>query len=573
MCWMICIVTTSPRNLSPHTNLCTNTMHNCKTCVLLFFTIVLLVHVHGIEGTAVSALEIYLETSKVGLCQNGKPVVDLPEHVCSSSLTRCLRVNDTSFHISSYPFKQTPGIIPGCPTCIGGLCPSQSKMVEVSFVMAVHGNEHLALMSLIRFLVTAWEADSVEFIVVDDASPTDLAVLKQAVLDIHAMLGLTSLFIKLDHNVGYGMANHAGVLEAAGKYLAIVNTDMYPTKGWLAALLWTFKHFKNVGIVGPMFVGDQNLVTEAGGYIFGTGQPGNFGRGRLPTDDSVAHARFADYISAACIVLQKWLYMHVGGFNASFGKGYYEDTDLSMKIRALGFRVVYQAAAVVYHQEGNSLSSHKAILMQRNKLLFMSMWGSHIARTHTHTLERASTHQYHTRCMWLDGMTEAGSVWTTAIASNLLSSGYHMTWPVTHQANTTFHAVNVANLRAHGVHAVSSEKAKRCIDYQVVVIVCGGDSCEETPCPDLPFLCLSESDGTMHFTGNCIVLDVDPIRPRYAVVTGHSIHSAHLSVPIFCVPCHAPSLHSQCTFTTQAKEHLLTAMQYVLQNHDLGDRV
>jgi GT2 family glycosyltransferase len=64
------------------------------------------------------------------------------------------------------------------------------------------------------------------------------------------------------------------------------------------------------------------------------------------------HLRRTDYISGACLVMRRQLYMAIGGLDDRFGQGYYEDTDLAMSVRAHGLHVAVQPLAVVYHQEG-----------------------------------------------------------------------------------------------------------------------------------------------------------------------------------------------------------------------------
>jgi hypothetical protein len=59
------------------------------------------------------------------------------------------------------------------------------------------------------------------------------------------------------------------------------------------------------------------------------------------------YARDADYISAACIMFDRERFLSLGGFDAMFGKGYYEDTDVAMAFAAAGLAVTYQPMSVV----------------------------------------------------------------------------------------------------------------------------------------------------------------------------------------------------------------------------------
>ena len=74
--------------------------------------------------------------------------------------------------------------------------------------------------------------------------------------------------------------------------------------------------------------------------------------------------------------------MQVGGFDTAYGKGYFEDTDLSFKLRKQGHRVVFQPMSLAFHQEGTSLgddtSKAKQELMARSQKVFLDRWGAEI---------------------------------------------------------------------------------------------------------------------------------------------------------------------------------------------------
>jgi len=74
--------------------------------------------------------------------------------------------------------------------------------------------------------------------------------------------------LRLPENSGYGAAANYGVAHARGAFVVILNTDAFVVHGWLAALLHTFELRPDAGLVGPMFMGSGNRVTEAGGIVF-----------------------------------------------------------------------------------------------------------------------------------------------------------------------------------------------------------------------------------------------------------------------------------------------------------------
>lgn len=53
-------------------------------------------------------------------------------------------------------------------------------------------------------------------------------------------------------------------------------------------------------------------------------------------------------------MIPRQLFMDLGGFDPAYGLGYWEDTDLAMKVRQAGLAVVYQPLAVVGGWRGST---------------------------------------------------------------------------------------------------------------------------------------------------------------------------------------------------------------------------
>lgn len=138
--------------------------------------------------------------------------------------------------------------------------------------------------------------------------------------------------------LGYGAANMAGAKIARGEFLSLINSDMFVGKGWLSTILASFAHWPDAGLIGPLFLGERMLVTEAGGIIWSDASAGNYGRGDY-VNHNVSFARPVDYISAAGVVILRSAFFEIGGFDPLFGRGYYEDTDLAMSLNAHGYQV------------------------------------------------------------------------------------------------------------------------------------------------------------------------------------------------------------------------------------------
>jgi hypothetical protein len=85
----------------------------------------------------------------------------------------------------------------------------------------------------------------------------------------------------------------------------------------------TFQLNPRAGMVGPLFMGQGGLLMEAGSLIFRNGRPANYGRLTQPFPLALS-MRKADYVSAACVVMEKATYQKAGGFDPRVSQG---DTD------------------------------------------------------------------------------------------------------------------------------------------------------------------------------------------------------------------------------------------------------
>jgi glycosyltransferase involved in cell wall biosynthesis len=117
-------------------------------------------------------------------------------------------------------------------------------------------------------------------------------------------------------------------------------------------LLRTFHEFPGTGLAGSKLVYPDGRLQEAGGIIWQDGSAWNFGRFEDPLLPIYNYAREVDYCSGASIMVPKVLFDELGGFDEHYLPAYCEDSDLALKIRDKGYRVIYQPLSTVIHFEG-----------------------------------------------------------------------------------------------------------------------------------------------------------------------------------------------------------------------------
>jgi len=219
----------------------------------------------------------------------------------------------------------------------------------------------------LRALVDTTEI-AYELVVVDNAS-TDATRSRLAAVDN------ARVFLQ-DANRGYGAAANLGVAMARAPRVLLLNSDALVQPGWLPPLLEVLDGEDDVAAVGARLDNVDGTLQEAGSILWGDGASDNYGDGDNPRRPEYRFRRDVDYLSAACLLVRRSAFCDAGGFDPVYHPAYYEDTDLAMRWRAAGMRVVYQPRSVAVHKRWASSGDRSGMLDQllRNRPVFVDRW-------------------------------------------------------------------------------------------------------------------------------------------------------------------------------------------------------
>lgn len=218
-----------------------------------------------------------------------------------------------------------------------------SMQPVVSIIIPIYGKCDYTLRCL-RSIANKPPVTAFEIIVINDCSPDNSAEILQPIEGIQ--------LISNTHNQGFIRSCNIGAKAAKGQYLHFLNNDTEVTENWLDELVRTFKNLPGTGFAGSKLLYPDGKLQEAGGIIWQDGSAWNFGRYQNPLLPEFNYAREVDYCSGASIVVPKELFDELGGFDEHYLPAYGEDSDLALKIRDRGYRVIYQPLSVVIHHEG-----------------------------------------------------------------------------------------------------------------------------------------------------------------------------------------------------------------------------
>ena len=180
----------------------------------------------------------------------------------------------------------------------------------------------------------------------------------------------------------YSRVNNRAVELSDAPFVCFLNDDVEVISAdWLEKLVARVM-LDGVGAVGPILYYPNDRIQHAGvilgiggvaGHQFHNmprGNAGYYGRALLEQDLSC--------ITAACMVIRREVLDSIGGFNERFAVAF-NDVDLCIRVRRLGWRILWTPAVEMYHHESASLGKHNAperhALFEEEVKLMRATWG------------------------------------------------------------------------------------------------------------------------------------------------------------------------------------------------------
>lgn len=220
-----------------------------------------------------------------------------------------------------------------------------------------HGRERLGrnLGSVANALESASEAW--EILVVDDGGG-DTGALPQG-----------ARLLALPQNRGYGPAVNAGVRDARGEYLLILNDDAALEKTAVARLR---RHFPDP----TLFAVVPSIVSRLAACGDEAGKRGVLSAGLIEIEEAPSDSLQPTlYPVGCCLLCPRELFLALGGYDELFAPFFWEDADLGYRAWRRGLRVLHDPEAVCRHEGSATLresygEAERERVFFRNRALF-----------------------------------------------------------------------------------------------------------------------------------------------------------------------------------------------------------
>lgn len=247
------------------------------------------------------------------------------------------------------------------------------EKILVSVVYVNYKTAELTLTSIKSVIEQTKEVDC-QIIVVDNDSGDDIETRLAAFKDVK--------LIKLSNNVGFGRGNNAALQFCNGDYIFFLNTDTVLINDAISILAHQLSDNPDYGQVGAnLFHAEGNpnqsflyihtLMTEIRAEMPNVLKKNHYRPAKW--FNFTSNHKQVGYISGAATMLRRQWLLETGGFDKDFFM-YYEDMELSVRVRKSGAKVVNIPQAKICHLGGGASVNDKNGYIKRHKMLAESKY-------------------------------------------------------------------------------------------------------------------------------------------------------------------------------------------------------
>jgi len=230
------------------------------------------------------------------------------------------------------------------------------------------------------------EYRNLEFVVVENNStdPETFRYYERMTAD-PAFFGSADIRVKLvtwEREFNYSAINNFGVKYASGDYILLLNNDMELRAPETVTGMLSYVMRPDVGVCGARLTYGDDTIQHAGVIVGLGGIAGAAFVGLHEKENSYMHrmmcAQSMSAVTGACLMTRREVFEEAGGLFEDLAVAF-NDIDFCLRVRRLGYRVVYDPYAVLYHYESKSRgledTPEKVMRFNSEIAVFSKCWG------------------------------------------------------------------------------------------------------------------------------------------------------------------------------------------------------
>jgi GT2 family glycosyltransferase len=232
-------------------------------------------------------------------------------------------------------------------------------------IIYIYYNTPKEIVDSISSLRNAIKNISYEILIVNNASPKKIP---QEVLQNKKIT-----IFQNTKNLGFGKAVNQAAEKALGEYLLVINPDTLCTKNSIFTMVTRMEKDKKIGVLGPQLQKQNGEILHSIGsvpklpdslFVFSF-------LSKLFPNNSYSKNYWAisidrnieqetETVGGACMLFRKNVFQKVRGFDERFFM-YFEEIDICLRIKTIGYKIIYFPKSVVIHFVGKSTNNKQWI--------------------------------------------------------------------------------------------------------------------------------------------------------------------------------------------------------------------
>lgn len=249
------------------------------------------------------------------------------------------------------------------------------QKANVSVVVLTH-NRKKDVVECLESLKKSLSGNNVEVVIVDNDSQDGTADEVERQFPEYTL-------VRSARNLGGAGGRNLGVKNSSGQYVFFVDDDVVINKDTLPELLAAFETGERIGVVQPMVCDRSEPKKIQGLYYWIDLRSGRaFSAGGGETDAGQYQDVVEIPMVGCCWLVRREVLDHVGLFDETFFIPY-EDSDLSLRVKKGGYKLVLAPRAKVFHKgkQDTALGTRilsigittpsRAYYISRNRIIFM----------------------------------------------------------------------------------------------------------------------------------------------------------------------------------------------------------
>jgi O-antigen biosynthesis protein len=229
-------------------------------------------------------------------------------------------------------------------------------------VILVAANHFAFTMATLASLRSNFQRE-MQVILVDNGSKDEVSKIELYVKGLEV--------VRFRYNTGFVDACNAALKLAKADTTLYLNNDVQLNPGAVQNALVRLWSEHDIGAVGGKIIRSHGKLQEAGSIIWRDGLTVGYLRDMDPNVPEANFVRPVDFCSAAFLLCKTALLRSLDGFDTDYRPAYFEEADLCIRMRKLGYKIMYDPAVSLIHYEYASSNSDMAMrLIGRNHPIF-----------------------------------------------------------------------------------------------------------------------------------------------------------------------------------------------------------